>query len=58
MNQAKHFQVEKIVLEELNIKNKDHKKGKAFNRKVNNLWMRKLFTTKLNMLCNINSIKL
>ena len=36
INQAIHFRCSKLVIEDLNIKNKNHNKGKNFNRLVNN----------------------
>lgn len=40
---AKHFRCELVGFEKLTIQAKDHKKGKVFNRKVNNLWNRAKF---------------
>ena len=37
-----HYQVSSLFLEDLNIKNKNHNKGKTFNRLVNNQWYRYL----------------
>lgn len=42
----------KLSIEELKIKPSDKKKGKKFNRVCNNVWNRRLFKTKLNMLAN------
>jgi len=53
-----HYQVNKIVIEDLNIKNKDHKKGKRFNRLVNNNWHRTFIVAKLQSICNLFQIKL
>lgn len=54
---AKHYECETIVVEKLEIQNKDHKKGKIFNRNLNNLWNRKKFIQNLNKHCNFESIK-
>ena len=40
---VEHFQCCRVVTERLNIKPKDHDKGKSFNRAVNNQWTRKGF---------------
>lgn len=53
-----HFQCEKIIIEDLNMKAKNHNKGKSFNRLVNNNWNRNLFVKKLKMLCHKFNIKL
>ena len=58
VTQAVHFKVEKIIVEDLSIQSKDHKKGKRFNRMVNNVWPRNLFIRKLKMLCAVFGIKL
>lgn len=54
---ANHFNVSKIVLEELNIKSKNHSKGRAFNKLVNNDWNRNIIISSLKKHCNINNIK-
>ena len=51
-----HYKVGKISIEDLNIKNKNHKKGKIFNRTVNNDWIRKLFISKLKSYASIYGI--
>ena len=58
VSQAVHYKVEKIVIEKLVINSKDHKKGKGYNRMVNNDWRRRLLIDKLKMLCRIFNIKL
>lgn len=51
-----HFQVDKLCLEDLDIKSKNHNKGKTFNKLVNNLWNKKLFTNQLTKDCDISGI--
>ena len=46
------WKCKKISVEDLKIKPSDKKKGKKFNRTCNNVWNRRLFKTKLNMLAN------
>jgi hypothetical protein len=55
---CRHYQVEKIAIEDLSIKNQDHNKGKRFNRLVNNKWHRTFFVSKLTSICNLFEIKL
>lgn len=43
-----------VSLEDLNIRPVDTGKGKAVNRKCNNVWQRRLFITKLKMLAGIH----
>ena len=43
-------------LEELNIKSKDNKKGKKFNRLVNNVWNRDKLVKNIKKRCNVYSI--
>jgi IS605 OrfB family transposase len=54
---ARHHRVELIAFEDLNMKSKDHKKGKNFNRLVNNSWNRSKLVQNLVKKCNINGIK-
>jgi predicted transposase len=56
-NIAKHYQVELVCHEKLSIKSKDNKKGKLFNRLVNNNWNRIKFFSNLIKWCNIFGIK-
>jgi IS605 OrfB family transposase len=53
---AKHFRAN-IAIENLNIKSKDHKKGRKFNRLVNNIWLRNAFINNLKKRANILNIK-
>jgi len=58
IQKALHYQVEQIVVEDLNIKSKENNKGKTFNRLVNNRWLRNLFIGNLRKRCRIENIKL
>ena len=51
-----HYQVCTLFLEQLNIKNKDHNKGKTFNKLVNNQWHRKIIIEQLTKRCDISNI--
>lgn len=57
ISQALHFNCYKIVVEELQILTKNHKKGKSFNRLVNNCWNRNKLINNLNKRCNIFGIE-
>jgi IS605 OrfB family transposase len=54
---ATHYSCGKVVLEELNIKVKNHKKGKIFNRLVNNIWNRQDLIGNLKKRCDLNDIE-
>ena len=58
VEKAKHYQCFKFVIEELNIKSKDHKKGRVFNRKVNNLWNKQKLFQSITKRCYIDNIEL
>jgi IS605 OrfB family transposase len=47
----KHYKCSYIVIEELNLKNKDHG-NKVSNRKINNLWNRELINELIHRRCN------
>lgn len=53
-----YYNVEIFSLEELNIKSSDKKKGKNYNRLVNNNWIREKFYNNLNKRCTIYGINL
>lgn len=53
-----YWKCSKLAIENLNIKAKNHHKGKWFNRIVNNCWNRSLVINKLKMLANINGYQL
>ena len=55
---ARHYKVESIALEDLNIKSKDLDKGKNYNYLINNQWIRKDFINVLKKYCNLFKIKL
>ena len=57
VNTAKYYRCEVFGLEELNIKSKNNKKGKKFNRLVNNSWNRDKLVNNLKKHCNIYSIR-
>ena len=45
--QCAHYHVSDFVIEDLNIKSKDHGKGRSFNKLCNNSWQRRLLTNNL-----------
>lgn len=51
-----HYGVSKLCLEDLNIKSKEHNKGKTFNKLVNNQWHRKIIIEQLTKRCDISGI--
>lgn len=55
---CEHFRVKIISIEELKIESSDKKKGRAFNRLVNNNWNRILFFNNLEKRCNLSNIRL
>jgi IS605 OrfB family transposase len=58
ISKAKHYLVEQIAIEKLNIETKDHGKGKRFNRLVNNKWDRNHFINQLEKRCKNELIKI
>lgn len=54
---CKHYQVECVGIEKLSILTKDHGKGRAFNKLVNNSWNRKKFINNLKKRLNILGIQ-
>ena len=54
---AEHYHVDSIGFESLNMKSKQHGKGKNYNRLVNNQWNRSKFITNIKKRCNIAKIK-
>lgn len=54
---AKHYHCEIVGIEELIIPSKDHKKGKQYNKSINNNWNRTAFFNCLKKWLNIYSIK-
>jgi len=57
INLVKHFECEFLSFEKLNMKSSNKKKGKRFNRLVNNNWLRVPFVNNLKKRCNIEGIK-
>jgi IS605 OrfB family transposase len=57
VNKAKHLQCFKFIIEELSVKSKDHKKGKVFNKTVNNTWQRSKLFSNLRKRCQIENIE-
>lgn len=57
INLVKHYNCDLVCFEKLNMKSKNHKKGKRFNRLVNNDWLRQPFIQNLIKRCNIENIK-
>lgn len=58
INISKSFNCKYIFIEDLSIKSKDNKKGKRYNRLVNNVWKRDKFVKNLKKRCIIDNIKL
>jgi len=56
-NLCKHYKVEIVGYEDLNIKSKNHNKGKTLNRLINNLWNRNCFINNFKKRLNILGIK-
>ena len=54
---ARHHRVELIAFEDLNMRTKDHKKGKKYNKLLNNSWNRTKLVQNLIKKCNINGLK-
>lgn len=54
---TKHYKCEVVGLEQLNIKSKDNKIGKRYNKLVNNFWNRNKFFENLKKWCNIEGIR-
>lgn len=54
---VKQYRCEYMVLEDLSISSSNKKKGKRFNKLVNNFWLRKSFSNNLKKRCNLIGIK-
>lgn len=50
-----HYRCARIVTEDLNIKTKDHGKGRQFNRQVN-FWIRNFILQKIKSICDLTGI--
>jgi IS605 OrfB family transposase len=57
VNKAIHFQCSVFAVEDLSIQSKDHKKGRVFNKTVNNDWLRAKLINSLKKRCFIAQIK-
>jgi len=57
INKCKHYKVETFVVEHLHTLTIDLKKGKRYNRLVNNQWCRTKFISNLHKRCNIIGLK-
>ena len=57
-NILKQYNVNFLFIEDLSIKSRDNKKGKTFNRLINNLWKRNLFVNNLKKRCKLLGINL
>lgn len=53
----KQYKVQTLILQDLNIKISDKKKGKSFNKSCNNDWLRKCFVNNLKKRCNLIGIQ-
>jgi IS605 OrfB family transposase len=56
-NLAKHYRVLNVVIEDLNFKHSEIKKGKGFNKQTKNLWHKTLTIELINKYCNIYGFK-
>lgn len=54
---TKQFKCSQFIVEDLNMKTKNHNKGVAYNRLVNNCWNRNDIVNNLKKRCVINNIK-
>lgn len=57
VKKAIHYRVELVSFENLNIKSKDNERGKAFNKLVNNNWLRNIFVDNIKKRLNLHKIK-
>ena len=57
INITKQFKCSQFIVEDLNMKTKNHNKGSAYNRLVNNCWNRNDIVNNLKKRCVINNIK-
>ena len=57
INLCRHYQVEYVCLEDLNIRSSNKNLGKSYNKLVNNDWNRNFLVKNLKKWLNINSIK-
>jgi hypothetical protein len=52
----KHYHVSRVGMEDLDIKSKNHMKGKRFNRQVN-MWIRTFIKGKMRMICTLMGVQ-
>jgi len=57
INLCLHYKIEIFSFEKLGIKSKDNKKGKNYNKLVNNNWLKNDLINNLKKNCNIHKIK-
>lgn len=57
VNIAKHYKCEAFCIEELKMKTSDKKRGKKYNRLVNNAWNRDCIVNNITKRCNVIGIK-
>lgn len=57
MDLARHYRCEAIAVEKLHMPGVDHKKGRTFNRLVNNTWHKNLIHNSIQKWCVIHNIK-
>lgn len=53
---CKHFQIGTVAVEDLTIPPKNHKRGKSFNKLINNKWRKSQFVKHLKLLCSTYAI--
>jgi IS605 OrfB family transposase len=58
VNTAEHYKCSKFAVEDLSIQSKDHNRGRAYNKLVNNNWIRNKLVDSLKKRCFIAQIKL
>jgi len=58
INLCKEYDVKHFCIEKLQIQNKNHQKGKNFNRLINNYWCRNLFYEQISKRCKIHGVLL
>lgn len=56
-NLCKQYKVQNFIMEDLNIKSSNKNKGKKFNKRCNNDWLRNLISNNIIKRCNLIGIK-
>ncbi len=54
---ARHWHCSAICIEKLNMRSKDHQKGKIYNRLINNSWHKNLLINSIKKHCILNNLK-